>query len=133
LYRSFGLLHEAAESGEWLLGVVAVGVSLILTYGIPILSFVIAYQLGAVQLLSPIARMTAHLAVASPTLFTLIGVAFYIAGLPMRITFCGGLFGSVHQFWFSRAPRRANQRSISLTVRTLQRFGWLMGCRRWPF
>jgi hypothetical protein len=81
LYRSFGLLHEAAESGEWLLGMVAVGVSLVLTYGIPILSFVIAYQLGAVQLLSPIARKTAHLAVASPPLFTLIGVGFYIAGL----------------------------------------------------
>jgi succinate dehydrogenase hydrophobic anchor subunit len=54
---------------------------LILTYGIPTLSFVIAYQLGAVPLLSPIARKTAHLAVASPPLFTLIGVAFYIAGL----------------------------------------------------
>jgi hypothetical protein len=81
LYRSFGLLHDATKFDEWLLGVVAVGVSLILTYGIPTLSFVIAYQLGAVQSLSPIARKTAHLAVASPPLFTLIGVAFYIAGL----------------------------------------------------
>jgi hypothetical protein len=81
LYRSFGLLHDATASDEWLLGVVAVGASLILTYGIPTLSFVIAYQLGAVPSLSPVARKTAHLAVASPPLFTLIGVAFYIAGL----------------------------------------------------
>jgi hypothetical protein len=81
LYRSFGLLHDAAGSDQWLLGAVAVGASLILTYGIPTLSFVIAYQLGAVPLLSPIARKTAHLAVACPPLFTLIGVAFYIAGL----------------------------------------------------
>src|SRR6266480_1325039 len=81
LYRSFGLLHDATDSGEWLLDVVAVGVSLILTYGIPALSFVIAYQLGAVQLVSSIARKIAHLAVASPPLFTLIGVIFYIAGL----------------------------------------------------
>ena len=81
LYRSFGLVRDATASDERLLGMVAVGVSLILTFGIPILSFVIAYQLGAVQLSSPIARKTAHLAVASPPLFTLIGVAFYIAGL----------------------------------------------------
>jgi hypothetical protein len=80
LYRSFGLLHDATGSDEWLLGVVAVGASLILTYGIPTLSFVIAYQLGAAHL-SPIARKTAQLAVAGPPLFTLIGVAFYIAGL----------------------------------------------------
>jgi hypothetical protein len=81
LYRSFGLVHDATESDQWLLGMVAAGVSLMLTYGIPALSFVIAYRLGALQLLSPIARKTAHLAIASPPLFTLIGVAFYIAGL----------------------------------------------------
>jgi hypothetical protein len=81
LYRSFGLVHDATESDQWLLGMVAAGVSLMLTYGIPALSFVIAYRLGSLQLLSPIAQKTAHLAVASPPLFTLIGVAFYIAGL----------------------------------------------------
>jgi hypothetical protein len=83
LYRSFGLVAGAAEADKWLLGVVAVGASLILTYCIPVVGVVIAYQLGrdAGQSLSRLARITAHLAVASPPLFTLIGVAFYLAGI----------------------------------------------------
>jgi hypothetical protein len=53
LYRSFGLVHDATESDQWLLGMVAAGASLMLTYGIPALSFVIAYRLGALRCINP--------------------------------------------------------------------------------
>jgi hypothetical protein len=84
LYRSFGLVRGVGGSGEWLLGAAAIGASLILSYGVPVVAFIIAHQTGRRASLSPspVPRMTAHLAVASPPLFTLIGVVFYIAGVP---------------------------------------------------
>jgi hypothetical protein len=83
LFRSFGLYRETAPTSDRLLSAAAIGASLLLVYGIAALAFAVAYQLGrAGGPSSRRARMTAHLAVASPPLFTLIGVAFYIMGVP---------------------------------------------------
>jgi hypothetical protein len=83
LYRSFDLYRDAAQASERLQSAAAVGVALLLAYGVPALAFAVAYHLGRVGgPSSRRARMTAHLAVASPPLFTLIGVAFYLMGVP---------------------------------------------------
>ncbi|HEX9323269.1 MAG TPA: hypothetical protein VF913_14305 [Xanthobacteraceae bacterium] len=82
LHLSFGRVRDAVETGERLLGACAVGISLLLTYGIPVLAFIVAYHLGRdANQSSRGPRITAHLAVASPPLFTMIGVGFYMAGI----------------------------------------------------
>jgi hypothetical protein len=82
----FGGLHlyrDSAQASDKFLSVAAVGASLLLVYGVASLAFAVAYHLGRVGgPSSRRARMTAQLAVASPPLFTLIGVAFYLIGLP---------------------------------------------------
>jgi hypothetical protein len=83
LYRSFDLYRDAAQTSDRFLSTVAVGASLLLVYGVAALAFAVAHHLGRVGgSSSRHARMTAHLAVASPPLFTLIGVAFYLMGVP---------------------------------------------------
>ncbi len=83
LYCSFDLYRDSAQASDRLLSAVAVGFSLLLVYGVAALAFTVAYHLGRVGgPSSRLARMTAHLAVASPPLFTLIGVAFYLMGVP---------------------------------------------------
>jgi hypothetical protein len=83
LYRSFDLYRDSAQASDRLLSAVAVGASLLLVYGVAAVAFAVAYHLGRVRdPSSRRARMTAHLAVASPPLFTLIGVAFYLMGVP---------------------------------------------------
>jgi hypothetical protein len=83
LYRSFDLYRDSAQASDKFLSVAAVGASLLLVYGVAGLAFAVAYHLGRVGgPSSRRARMTAQLAVASPPLFTLIGVAFYLIGLP---------------------------------------------------
>jgi hypothetical protein len=90
LYRSFDLYRDAAQASERLQSAAAVGVALLLAYGVPALAFAVAYHLGRVGgPSSRRARMTAHLAVASPPLFTLIGVAFYLMGSRTAIMFSG--------------------------------------------
>jgi hypothetical protein len=83
LHRSFDLYRDSAQASDRLLSAVAVGASLLLVYGVAAVAFAVAYHLGRVRdPSSRRARMTAHLAVASPPLFTLIGVAFYLMGVP---------------------------------------------------
>src|SRR5215469_8881534 len=79
LYESGMLLHRAGGLGgavAWLAIVVSVG----LVYGVPALSLWVAHVLGrhATTASSELfVRRIAHLAVASPPLFVLVGVIFY--------------------------------------------------------
>lgn len=80
LYESGRLLHQATGLNytvAWLALVVSVG----LTYGVVAVSIGVAYRLGRREGTSSselLARRIAHLAVASPSLFVLIGVVFYL-------------------------------------------------------
>ena len=84
LYESGKLLHRASGPGvtvTWLAIVVSVG----LVYGVPAMGIVVAYLLGRQERTSSavlLARRLAHLAVASPPLFVLIGVVFYLLHYP---------------------------------------------------
>jgi hypothetical protein len=84
LYESGKLLHRASGPGDavaWLAIVVSVG----LIYGVPAVSIGVAYRLGRQERASSpelLARRLAHLAVASPPLFVLIGVVFYLLHAP---------------------------------------------------
>jgi hypothetical protein len=80
LYESGKLLHRAtgpAEALAWF----AIAVSVALIYSVPAAGMVVAYLLGRHERTSAselLARRIAHLAVASPPLFVLIGVVFYL-------------------------------------------------------
>jgi len=80
LYESGKLLHRAsgpAEALAWLAIVGSVG----LVYGVPAVGLGVAYLLGRQERASAselLARRVAHLVVASPSLFVLIGVIFYL-------------------------------------------------------
>lgn len=84
LYESGKLLHRVNEPGDavaWLAIVVSVG----LVYGVPAVGIGVAYLLGRDERASSsqlLARRVAHLAVASPPLFVLIGVVFYLVHAP---------------------------------------------------
>lgn len=80
LYDSGKLLHRASgpsAAAAWL-GIVG---SATLVYGVPAVGIGVAYLLGRRERTSSselLARRIAHLAVASPSLFVLIGVVFYL-------------------------------------------------------
>lgn len=81
MFRSAALVHEHAVGA----GVVGFIVSLSLSLAVPAVALRIAYLLGQVDTASAgeiRARRLAHLAVASPPLFTLVGVALYLAHAP---------------------------------------------------
>jgi len=84
LYESGKLLHRAmgpAEVMAWL----AIAVSVALIYSVPAVGIGVAYLLGRHERTSSselLARRLAHLAVASPPLFVLIGVVFYLLHSP---------------------------------------------------
>jgi hypothetical protein len=83
LYCSFDPYRGPAQTSGRFVSAIALATSLLLVYGVCALAFAVAYHLGRVgDSSSHQARITAHLAVASPPLFTLIGVAFYIMGVP---------------------------------------------------
>src|SRR5215813_14070695 len=80
LYESGRLLHREtgpAEAVAWL----AIVVSVALVYSVPAVGICVAYLLGRHERTSSsqlLARRIAHLAVASPPLFVLIGVVFFL-------------------------------------------------------
>jgi hypothetical protein len=80
LYESGKLLDR--ESGPVnALACLAVATSVMLVYGVPVASIYVAYRLGQLEGISSselLARRLAHLAVAAPPLFVLIGVVFYL-------------------------------------------------------
>jgi hypothetical protein len=84
LYESGKLLGRASgpvEAVVWLATALAVG----LIYGVPAVSIGVAFLLGRHERTSSaelLARRLAHLAVASPSLFVLIGVIFYLLHSP---------------------------------------------------
>jgi hypothetical protein len=84
LYESGKLLHQASGSGyavAWL----AIVVSAVLIYAVPSVGIGVAYLLGRHERTSSselLARRLAHLAVASPSLFVLIGVVFFLLHSP---------------------------------------------------
>jgi hypothetical protein len=84
LYESGKLLHRVNGLGDavaWF----AIAVSVALVYGVPAVSISAAYRLGQDDKTSSaelMARRLAHLAVASPSLFVLIGVIFYLLHFP---------------------------------------------------
>src|SRR5579864_397713 len=84
LYESGKLLHRASgppEALAWLAIVVSVG----LVYSVPAVGIGVAYLLGQRERTSSselLARRLAHLVVASPSLFVLIGVVFYLLHYP---------------------------------------------------
>ena len=84
VYESGKLLHHAnlpAAAVAWLAIVVSIG----LVYSVPAVGIGVAYMLGRHERTSSsvlLARRLAHLAVASPSLFVLIGVVFYLLQSP---------------------------------------------------
>src|SRR5215510_7521105 len=84
LYESGKLLHRPSEPSDavaWLLIALSVG----LVYGVPAVGIGVAHRLGRNQGTSSselLAHRLAHLAVAAPSLFVLIGVAFYLVHAP---------------------------------------------------
>lgn len=84
LYESGKLLHRPSGQLDivaWLAIAVCVG----LVYGVPAVGIGVGYQLGRAERTSSsalLARRLAHLAVASPPLFVLIGVVFYLLHAP---------------------------------------------------
>jgi hypothetical protein len=80
LYESGKLLHRASgppEALAWL----AIALSVGLVYSVPAVGIGVAYLLGQQERTSSselLARRLAHLAVAAPPLFVLIGVVFYL-------------------------------------------------------
>jgi hypothetical protein len=84
LYESGKLLHQASgpdDAVAWLAIVVSVG----LIYSVPAVGIGVAYLLGRHESTSSSelrARRLAHMAVASPPLFVLIGVVFYLLHAP---------------------------------------------------
>jgi hypothetical protein len=84
LYESGKLLHRADRPGgavTWL----AIVLSVALVYSVPAVGIRVAYLLGRHESTSSselLARRLAHLAVASPSLFVLIGVVFYLLHAP---------------------------------------------------
>src|SRR5262245_34841554 len=80
LYESGKLLHRMdgpSDTVAWL----AIALSVGLVYGVPAVGIGVAYLLGRDERTSSselLARRLAHLAVASPPLFVLIGVVFYL-------------------------------------------------------
>jgi hypothetical protein len=83
-YQSGRMLHQASDPSGLAVAWIDVLVALILTYGVPALSLIVACLLGRVDAPSAgqlRARRFAHLAFASPSLFVLIGVIFYMLHL----------------------------------------------------
>jgi len=84
LYESGKLLHRVFGPGDaiaWF----AIAVSAGLVYCVPAVGIAVAYRLGREERTSSLkllARRLAHLAVASPSLFVLIGVVFYLLHAP---------------------------------------------------
>ncbi|HEY6387265.1 MAG TPA: hypothetical protein VIX91_16440 [Candidatus Acidoferrum sp.] len=84
LYESGKLLHRVSGPGDavaWLAIVVSVG----LVYSVPAVGIGVAYRLGRDERTSSselLTRRLAHLAVASPPLFVLIGVVCYLLHAP---------------------------------------------------
>jgi hypothetical protein len=85
IFNSGELVRNAANSTTFFIGIVAFILSLVFAFSVPVLSFSVAYHLGKINKLSPFqlyTRRFAHLAFASPPLFTCIGVFAYILGIP---------------------------------------------------
>lgn len=84
LYKGGKLLHRANGPGgglAWGILVLSAG----LVYGVPALGIGVAYQLGRFEKPSAselLAQRLAHLTVASPSLFVLIGVILYLLHSP---------------------------------------------------
>ena len=81
LYESGRLLHEAVTRANYAVAWLALAVSVALTYGVVAVSIGVAHRLAREDKASPSARRArrfAHLAMASPSLFVLIGVLFYL-------------------------------------------------------
>lgn len=84
LDESGKFLHRAKGPDDalaWL----AIALSVVLVYSVPAVSICVAYLLGRQEEFSSsklLARRLAHLAVASPSLFVLIGVVFYLLHSP---------------------------------------------------
>jgi hypothetical protein len=80
LYESGKLLHRASGPAE-AVGWLSIVASAALVYSVPAVGIGVAYLLGRHERTSSselLARRIAHLAVASPPLFVLIGVVFYL-------------------------------------------------------
>jgi len=113
LYESGQLLHRASGATEvlaWLAIVVSVG----LAYCVPALGIGVAYLFGRHERISSselFARRVAHLAVASPPLFVLIGVIFYLLHAPNGNT----LFWSILWLALLAATARAMRRPSTET------------------
>jgi len=86
LYESGKLLHRASGPGHavaWLAVVVSAG----LVYSVPAMGIGVADLLGRHERTSSpelLARRIAHLAVASPSLFVLVGVVFFLLRSPSK-------------------------------------------------
>jgi hypothetical protein len=84
LYVSAKLLHQASGPGD-AVACLSIVVSTAVVYAVPAVGIAVAYHLGRHESTFSsefLARRLAHLAVASPPLFVLIGVVFYLLHAP---------------------------------------------------
>jgi hypothetical protein len=104
LFRSAEMLHHDGNPFDRLL----VTFVLLAIFAVPLLALISAIQLGAIETSSSgdaTARRFAHLAFASPPLFTLIGVLSYMAGWPHADVVIWAfiwLFGAAFVYWHTR-------------------------------
>jgi hypothetical protein len=126
LYESSKRLHRATGPGD-LLTWLAVVVSIILIYSVPGLGIVVADWLGRTDRTSSsevFARRLAHLSVASPSLFVLIGVVLYLVRAPDGEVVCWPILwltAIASMMWIVRRPDhegldRAPTNSIPLRI-----------------
>ena len=122
LYESGKLLHRVNGPGD-MVGWIAIAVSVGLVYGVPAVGVGAAYLLGRDERTSSaelMARRLAHLAVASPPLFVLIGVMFYLLHAPSGDSVLWWIL------WLAAGPR------CSLACRAREESLPSRWCGKWP-
>ncbi len=84
-YESARLFHSANHFSDCAITLIAATLSLSLAYAVPVFGFFAAYSIGTREQRSPYAQralLLAHLTVASPPLFTAIGVICFLIDAP---------------------------------------------------
>src|SRR5262249_43903281 len=116
LHESGKQLLQATYAGGKLAAGVAMGLAVCLVYSVPVLSFAVILRSTA----DVRSRRLAHLAFASPPMFVLIGVLFYMLGLPNG-DYLVWTLGWLGVLAFARVARPANR--MAAPAATWVRFG----------
>src|SRR5215813_4539593 len=116
LHESGKQLLQATYAGGKLAAGVAMGLAVCLVYSVPVLSFAVILRSTA----DVRSRRLAHLAFASPPMFVLIGVLFYMLGLPNG-DYLVWTLGWLGVLAFARVARPVNR--MAAPAATWVRFG----------